>query len=165
MGCFSILWSVIYSFMTLFLRPFDLGNKLLGKYNPLTCYFSWQPSTAFSLFGYFLFLPAILSFLFSRLSLQRVCIQSTSSISQSLINLEKLPSCPILTVRYKNRHPERLQSAVCLWFKLKQFWYGNKKIPLTITSLNFNPQTALKGPFSHSHHHMWSTMTELRKNH
>lgn len=112
-----------------------------------------------------LFLPAILSFLFSSLSLQRVCIQNTSSSSQGLINLEKLPSCPVLTIRYKNRHPERLQTSVPLWFELKQFWCGNKEIPLTITSLNFNPQTVLKEPFSQSHRHISSIMTELRKSH
>lgn len=133
---------------------FDLEDKLLRKYNPRPSYVPWRPSTALPLSGYFLFLPAILSFLFSSLSLQRVCIQSTSSSSQSLFNLEKLSSCPILTVRYKSRHPERLQSAVPLWFELKQFWYGNKEMPLTITSWNFNPQTVLKEPFSQSYLHI-----------
>lgn len=53
-------------------------------------------------FGYFLFLHAILSFLFFNLHLQRECIQRISSSSQYLINPEKLLSRPVLTVRNKN---------------------------------------------------------------
>lgn len=49
-----------------------------------------------------------------QLSLQRVCIQRVSASSQYLVNPEKSPSGPILTVRYKNSHPERLQNMVPL---------------------------------------------------
>ncbi|EAW87560.1 hCG28359 [Homo sapiens] len=45
-----------------------------------------------------------------------MCIQRVSYSSQYLVNPEKLPSEPILTVRYKNSHPERLQNVVPLWF-------------------------------------------------
>lgn len=98
---------------------FSLGSILLRNNNlPWAAVFSWQPPTAVILFGYFLFLPAILSFLFFNSSLQRVWIQRISSSSQYLVNPEKLPSGPILTVRYKNSHPERLPTLSPLWFEL-----------------------------------------------
>lgn len=114
MGCLSVLLSVTYNFMAfktfgVILENFciwatnHLGNPVLSA-----PYFTGQLSMAFLLFGYFLFLPTIISFLFFNPNLQRVYIQRTSSSSQYLINPEKLPSHPVLTVSYKDRHPERV---------------------------------------------------------
>lgn len=88
-GAFVLL-SVIYSLVAFIAFGVILENFSFGQQTS-TRYFSWQLSTAFSLFGYFLFFPAILSFLFSNLSLQRVCIQRTSSSSQYLFILRSYP--------------------------------------------------------------------------
>lgn len=134
---FYNIWS--YSWELFIWATNHLGNIILSA-----PYFTWQPSMAFLLFGHFLFLPAILSFLFSNLSLQRVCFQRTSSSSQCLINPEKLLSHPILIVSYKNRHPERLECGTTMIWTNTQFWPEEKEIPCVIISLNFNPYTVFK---------------------